>query len=380
MDWRKDRDHRLAKAKRVLIKVGSAVLTSGEGLDAGVIASLARQMASLHARGADLVLVSSGAVAAGRRALAGRTKIDALPCKQAAAAVGQSRLMRAWDEAFAAHGVVTAQLLLTRDDLTSRERYLNIRNTLRTLRDWRAIPIINENDTVAVQELVYGDNDCLASLLVAAVGADLAVNLTSAPGVFAAYPATGPDNGCLACIPDIDGLDLDAMCGAATSVGSGGMYSKLTAARRVAKLSVPTLILPGREANAMTRAFAGEDVGTWIAANDHAVSRRKYWLTYTTEPRGALTVDAGAAQALTARGKSLLPAGITQVDGLFEAGDPVAVDGPDGARLGVGLSNYCAADLTRIMGRKSAEIEKILGQAPYPEAIHRDNMSIDADA
>ena len=377
MDWREDRNHRLTKAKRVLIKVGSAVLTTGEGLSVEVIASLAAQMATLHARGVDIVLVSSGAVAAGRRAQA---KIDALPCKQAAAAVGQSRLMRAWDEAFAAHGVVTAQLLLTRDDLESRERYLNIRNTLRTLRDWRAIPIINENDTVAVQELVYGDNDCLASLLVPAVEAELAVNLTSAPGVFAVYPARGPETACLACVPDIDGLDLDAMCGEATSVGSGGMYSKLAAAKRVAKLSVPTLILPGRKDGALIRAFAGEDVGTWIAAHDQAVSRRKFWLAYTTAPKGALLVDAGAAKALTARGKSLLPAGITDVSGQFEAGDPVAVDGPDGTRLGVGLTNYSSADLARIMGRKSNEIEAVLGQAPYPEAVHRDNMSIGADA
>jgi glutamate 5-kinase len=380
MDWRKDRNHRLTKAKRVLIKVGSAVLTSGEGLDAAVLTSLAAQMAALHGRGVDIVLVSSGAVAAGRRALAGRPKIDALPCKQAAAAVGQSRLMRAWDEAFAERGVVTAQLLLTRDDLESRERYLNIRNTLRTLREWRAIPIINENDTVAVQELVYGDNDCLASLLVPAVGAELAVNLTSAPGVFASYPARESGVACLAYVPDIDSLDLDAMCGTKTSVGSGGMYSKLLAAKRVAKLGVPTYILPGRESNALERAFAGEVVGTWIEAHEQAVSRRKFWLAYTTAPRGALTVDAGAAQALTARGKSLLPAGITGVSGQFEAGDPVAVDGPDGTRLGVGLTNYSSADLARIMGRKSAEIETVLGMAPYPEAIHRDNMSIDADA
>ncbi|MBF0480723.1 MAG: glutamate 5-kinase [Desulfovibrionaceae bacterium] len=378
MDWREDRNHRLTKAKRVLIKVGSAVLTGGEGLDAGVVSSLAAQMAALHARGVDIVLVSSGAVAAGRRALTGKAKIDALPSKQAAAAVGQSRLMRAWDEAFGAHGVVTAQLLLTRDDLESRERYLNIRNTLRTLREWRAIPIVNENDTVAVHELVYGDNDCLASLLSPAVEAELAVNLTSAAGVFAAYPAPG-GAACLAHVPDIDSLDLNAMCGAKTSAGSGGMYSKLAAAKRVAKLSVPTLILPGREKDSLVRAFAGQDVGTWIAAHEQAVSRRKFWLAFATAPRGALTVDAGAARALADHGKSLLPAGVTNVTGQFEAGDPVSIDGPGGERLGVGLANYRSADMARIMGRKSAAIEKILGMAPYPEAVHRDNMSIGAD-
>ena len=267
-DWRQEKAQALARARVVVIKVGSAVLTDAQGLSTPVLESLARQMAALrtapdgHER--RLVLVSSGAVAAGRavlRAHGHSGETSGLSARQAAAAVGQGQLMRAWDEVFRAYDFPTSQVLLTRDDLRARQRFLNARNTFAELMDWGVLPIVNENDTVSVSELKFGDNDCLASLLVNLIGADLYINLTSAPGVYAANPQEVPDAGILECVEDVAGLDLGRMCGGKTSVGTGGMYSKLQAARRAAQLGVPTLILPGREADVLARAFAGEAVG-----------------------------------------------------------------------------------------------------------------------
>lgn len=200
--------------------------------------------------------------------------------------MGQGQLMRAWDEVFRAYDFPTSQVLLTRDDLRARQRFLNARNTFAELMDWGVLPIVNENDTVSVSELKFGDNDCLASLLVNLIGADLYINLTSAPGVYAANPQEVPDAGILECVEDVAGLDLGRMCGGKTSVGTGGMYSKLQAARRAAQLGVPTLILPGREADVLARAFAGEAVGTWVRPEEHAIPRRKFWLAYQSDPAG----------------------------------------------------------------------------------------------
>ena len=366
----------LANARRVVVKVGSAVLTGESGLDLRTVNRLADQMASLHDKGLDLVLVSSGAVAAGRKFIG--EEPAGLPARQAASSVGQSRLMHAYDEAFERFGKVTAQVLLTRDDMRSRRRFLNAVNTLRTLLSWRVIPIINENDAVSVQELQFGDNDTLAALVLSLVEADLFVNLTSAGGVFEANPDISPDAECLECIEDISCLDLESVCSGKTVTGSGGMYSKLLAARRAAQLGVPTLILSGLEPFALEKAFAGETFGTWVSPEKKKISSRKFWLAYNDQPAGAITVDAGAADALLRRGKSLLPAGITDVTGDFEAGALVTVKGPDGGQLGVGLSNYKAAELKRIMGRKSSEIASVLGECPYQDAIHRDNLLLDA--
>ncbi|GFK95189.1 Glutamate 5-kinase [Fundidesulfovibrio magnetotacticus] len=376
-DWKTQKAECLAKARRIVVKAGSAVLTSGNGVDLAVVKSLAKDIAALHRTGREVLLVSSGAVAAGR-AVIRQQELAGLPDRQAASAIGQSRLMHAYDEAFGEMGIVTAQLLLTRDDLEGRERYLNVRNTLRTLLSWRSLPVVNENDTVAVQELVYGDNDCLASLLVGVVGADLFVNLTSAKGVFTENPAENPKAAHRPCIEDIACLDLEAMCRGKTASGTGGMHSKLLSARRAAQLGVPTLIVAGREPDRLSRAFAGEDLGTWVAAEGRPISRRKYWLAYTADPRGGLWVDQGAAQALRQSGKSLLPAGIVRVEGDFEKGAVVRILDFQGQTVGVGLANYDAGDLKKIMGLKSGHIAQVLGQAPYPEAVHRDNMVLDA--
>lgn len=386
-EWRVDRQEALKSAKRILIKVGSAVLTGDNGLDLRIITRLADQMATLHDKGLELVLVSSGAVAAGRMALANARgcptcglearDLKGLPSKQAASAVGQSRLMREYDEAFARYGKTTAQVLLTGEGLNDRDRFLNARNTLTKLLDWRVIPIINENDAVAVAELGFSDNDMLASMVLSLVDADLFVNLTSAEGVFDRNPAENPNAACLPCIDDVHTFDVDTVCSGKSAVGTGGMHSKLLAARRAAQLAIPTLIIPGRERFALERALNGEDLGTWIMPAKQAVSSRKYWLAYHTQPAGALWVDDGAVKALRTQGKSLLPAGVVRVEGTFEKGAHVRILDYTGQTVGVGVSNYSADDMKKIMGRKSSAIEDILGPGLYTEAIHRDNMLLD---
>ncbi len=374
----------LSRARTVVVKVGSAVLTCGTGLDARAVGRLVDQLSVLHDRGLKVVLVSSGAVAAGRtrirQSVAGAETIDfsELPARQAASAIGQSRLMHEYDEAFGRFGKTVAQLLLTREDLKSRSRFLNARNTMQRLLDWGVIPIINENDTVAVAELEFGDNDTLASLVVDLVGADLFVNVTSAGGVFDKNPDKHPDARCLPLIDDVEGLDLESMCDGKTSVGSGGMYSKLRAARRAAQLGVATLIVSGKDDIPLDRIFRGEELGTLVLPSGRTVSHRKFWLAYHDNPAGSLTVDAGAACALRDKGKSLLPAGVRAVEGRFARGALVRVVDAAGATVGVGLSNYSAAEMRRIMGRKSGELAEVLGQAPFAEAIHRDNLLLDA--
>ncbi len=401
--WASERRRLLARARCIVIKVGSAVLADADGLNHEVLASLAAQMAAVRAvapqggqEGTEhahpvparrVVLVSSGAVAAGRAALGGRG-IDArgrdLAARQAAAAVGQGLLMRAWDRAFRPFGIATAQVLLTRDDLRSRPRFLNARNTFAQLLRWGVLPVVNENDTVSVSELKFGDNDCLASLLVNLAGADLFINLTSARGVCAHDPQADPHAPVLARIEDVGRLDLGRLCGAKTAVGTGGMRSKLMAARRAAQLGVPTLILRGREPEALVRAFGLSGVddgsapsGTWVCPARHAIPRRKFWLAYQSEPAGSIMVDAGAAAALMREGSSLLPGGVREVSGAFPKGALVRVE-HEGRPLGVGLTNYSAADLRRIMGLRRHEVAAILGDAHYPDVIHRDNLLLDA--
>jgi glutamate 5-kinase len=374
----------LDRVRTLVVKVGSAVLTNEKGLDPRAIGRLVDQLSALHDRGLKVVLVSSGAVAAGRtrirQSVPGADAIDfsELPSRQAASAIGQSRLMHAYDEAFGRFGKTVAQILLTRDDLKARKRFLNARNTMQRLLDWSVIPIVNENDTVAVAELEFGDNDTLASLMVDLVGADLFVNITSAGGVFDKNPDKHPDACCLPVIDNVEQLDLEAMCDGKTSVGSGGMYSKLRAARRCAQLGVPTLIVSGKGDVPLERIFKGETLGTVVTPCARHVSHRKFWLAYHDTPAGSIVVDAGAASALRDKGKSLLPAGVRSVEGRFARGALVRIADGDGKTIGVGLSNYSAAELRRIMGRKSAEIADILGQAPFAEAIHRDNLLLDA--
>ncbi|WP_027180199.1 glutamate 5-kinase [Maridesulfovibrio bastinii] len=368
----------LREAKRIVVKIGSAVLTTGEGINLGLICRIADQLSALHERGVDIVLVSSGAVAAGKGAMHNKIELNDLPARQAASAIGQSRLMHEYDETFRRFGLTTSQVLLTRDGLQSRKRFLNARNTLSRLLEWRVIPIINENDTVSIQELKFGDNDTLASLILNVVEADLFINLTSADGVFDKNPDENPDAKHLSVIDNISELDLDAMCDGKTAAGTGGMFSKMRAARRAAQLGVPTLIISGKKRMIIERVFAGEECGTWITPEDKNVSRRKFWLAYNHEPEGDIIVDSGAEKALHEKGKSLLPAGITEIKGSFESGALVRILNSEGQSLGAGITNYSSCDLERIKSHKSCEISNILGSCNYSEAIHRDNMLIDA--
>ena len=375
------REKTLASAHTLVVKVGSAVLTTADGLHLSVLYNLVEQLARLARQGRRICLVSSGAVAAGRTALPGRGQtVEGVSGKQALAAIGQGCLMREYEHAFAAQGLLCAQVLLTRDDLRSRTRFLNARNTFMNLLDWGVVPIVNENDTVAVQELKFGDNDQLASLLLNLVEGDLYINLTSAAGVLAANPETaapGESIPYLECIDDIAELDIEALCGAKTSVGTGGMRSKLMAARRAAQLGVPTLILPGRRPDVLDAVFAGENIGTWVRPAEQAVSRRKYWMAYQSEPQGSVLVDEGAARALEQKGGSLLPGGIRAVEGSFEPGALVRVQCGE-HHIGVGLTNYSSEDLERIKGLRRLEVAAILGNAHYPEVIHRDNLLLNA--
>lgn len=369
-------------ARRILVKVGSAVLTREDGLNREAMIRLAGQLSRLHDRSIDIILVSSGAVAAGRKRMnetlgVSISTADDLPARQAASAIGQGRLMHDYDEAFGWFGKTTAQILITRDGLKSRNRFLNARNTLERLLSWRVIPIVNENDTVAVQELEFGDNDTLGAMALGLVGADLFVNLTSADGVYDKNPDSNPDAKSLRLIEDVSALDIEAMCEGKTTVGSGGMYSKMRAARRAAQLGVPTFIVSGKGEFSIEQAFEDEEHGTLIMPDEHTVSRKKFWLAYHDDPCGTVTVDAGARRALVERGKSLLPAGIKGVQGCFERGSLIRVE-ENGETLGVGLSNYSSDELQRIAGKKTSEIETTLGPVLFEEAIHRDNLLMDA--
>ncbi len=387
-NWNEEKCTYLDTAKTVVIKVGSAVLTNDNGLNLEVLENIVGQIAALKKNNKRIVLVSSGAVAAGRAALRAFCKQESLEeemasglsAKQAAAAIGQGRLMHVYDEMFAKHSLLTAQVLLTRDDFKSRERFLNARNTLMKLLDMDVIPIVNENDTVAVHELKFGDNDALASYILNAVEAQLSINLTSTQGVLSKNPLKCQDISqipIMNCIDDIESLDIDTLCGGKTGVGTGGMYSKLLSARRAAQLSVPTLILPGKEENILLKAFAHEELGTWIVPSKKHISRKKYWMAYKTAPKGNIYVDEGAAKALLEKGKSLLPAGITAVEGQFKEGDLVKLV-YDNKSFAVGLINYSCEDMQKIFGKKRVEVAAILGNAHYQEVIHRDNMLINA--
>ncbi|MGL1861636.1 MAG: glutamate 5-kinase [Pseudodesulfovibrio sp.] len=373
----------LNDVRRVVVKVGSAVLATEDGLNPAAIERLATQLSALSDRGLDVVLVSSGAVAAGRQRICERTKkcqknYNDMSSRQAASAIGQGRLMHDYDEAFAQHGKVTAQVLLTRGGLKIRERFLNARNTMERLLEWGVIPIVNENDTVSTQELEFGDNDTLGAMCLGLTGANLFVNLTSADGVFDKNPENHPDAKSIPIIENICALDIESMCDGKTNVGTGGMYSKLRAARRAAQLGVPTLIVSGKGEFDIIAALEGEECGTLVLPAGRTVSSKKFWLAYHDDPSGAILVDKGAAGALQTKGKSLLPIGISAVDGCFERGALVFIKSLNGEELGVGLSNFSSNELERIKGKRTTDLADIIGPTSFDEAVHRDNMLLDA--
>jgi glutamate 5-kinase len=359
----------LAAARRVVVKIGSRLLAESP---ASRPAAIADQVVALHKRGVEVVIVSSGAIALGIRRLRLPARPVDLPGLQAAAAVGQSRLMQHWEHAFAVHDVAIGQVLLTHDDLGDRRRFLSARMTLRALLDARVVPIINENDTVATEEIKFGDNDQLAALVCNLVSADALVILTDVEGVRDASGVRMP------IVRDIEREAAPVAGGSTSGVGSGGMASKVGSARIVTRTGVPAIVAPGREPDVIERVLAGADLGTLFVPppTKSALSARKHWIAYGAKPTGRLAVDDGAARAIVGGGKSLLPAGITAVDGDFDIGETVSVIGPTGAELARGLVAYPAGDLRKISGLQSSGIEARLGYKSIDEAIHRDDLVI----
>lgn len=365
---------RLASAKRLVVKVGSALVTNnGNGLDLDAIASWARQIAQLRGEGREIILVSSGAVACGVQRLGWGRRPKTVHEKQAAAAVGQAGLVEVYEAAFSKHGLHTAQLLLTHDDLADRKRYLNARSTLSTLLELGVIPIINENDTVITDEIKFGDNDTLGALVANLIEADALIILTDQQGLYTADPRKDP-NATLIHEGTAGDPALEAMAGGAGSrVGTGGMITKIIAAKRAARSGADTVIASGREVDPILRLAHGEVVGTLLLSQTPALAARKQWLADHLKLAGALQLDDGAVNALKS-GKSLLPIGVVTVSGEFERGAAVACISPTGTEIARGLSNYGSGEARLIARKATAEIESILGYIEEPEIIHRDNL------
>ena len=365
---------RLAEAKRLVLKVGSALVTNnGTGLDLNAINDWARQIAQLRKEGKEVILVSSGAIASGMERLGWEKRPKAVHELQACAAVGQMELAQVYESAFVRHGLQTAQVLLTHDDLSDRKRYLNARATLKTLLELGVVPIINENDTVVTDEIKFGDNDTLGALVANLIEADCLIILTDQPGLFTADPRKDPTATLVAeaCAGD---PALEAMAGGAgTQYGKGGMITKIIAAKRADRSGTHTAIASGREKDVMIRLSHGEPVGTLLVSATPPLNARKQWLADHLQLCGELILDEGAVKALRT-GKSLLPIGVQEVRGEFERGAAVACLSPDGAEIARGLTNYASNDARRIARHGSTEIESLLGYINETEIVHRDNL------
>ena len=368
-----DRSSLLA-ARRWVVKVGSAMLTDeGRRLNHGVVHALVQQLVALRERGAEVILVSSGAIAAGVVRLGLNARPTELHALQAAAAVGQSALIRAYEDALAPQGITTALVLLNHDDIRARDRYLNARSALNALLDMGVLPVINENDTVVTDEIRFGDNDTLAALVANLVDADALLILTDQDGMYDADPRRVPDAKRID-MADVNDSALDSMVGEGGAFGRGGMVTKLRAARLAARSGTLTVIASGRDPNVVSAVASGASLGTFLSTDNRPQSARKQWLARLQHARGTLLLDAGAVAVVTEQGRSLLPIGIVGVDGEFVRGDLVRCVDNNGREIARGLVNYPAAEARRLAGKASAAIEPILGYGGPPEMIHRDNM------
>ena len=360
--------------QRWVVKIGSSLLTNdGKGLDVPAINDWVAQMAQLRQQGIELVLVSSGAVAAGLTRLGWNRRPTAIHQLQAAAAVGQMVLVQTYESAFQQYGLHAAQVLLDHDDLSSRQRYLNARSTLRTLLDLGVVPVVNENDTVVTDEIRFGDNDTLGALVANLIEADLLVILTDQAGMYDSDPRTNPDARLL---PELSAEDpsLEAMAGGGGALGRGGMLTKVRAARVAARSGADTLILGGRTEQALLRARRGETLGTLLRADQEPQAARKRWIAGQLQTRGTLVLDEGAVRVLREKGRSLLPVGVKAVKGRFTRGDMVVCVGPDGQEIARGLVNYNAEEARKIIGQPTSAILPLLGYKDDEELVHRDNL------
>ncbi len=365
------------QAKRLVIKVGSAVLTDENGIDYAVIANIARELSFLKKSGREVILVSSGAVAAGKRKiqLPESTETD-LDEKQALAAIGQPILMDAYEAAFEEYGQTVSQVLLTHSDLADRNRYLRVRSTVLALFRYDAIPVINENDTVAVEELRFGDNDTLAAHISNLIEADMFLCLTDVVGLYTGNPQSDPDARPIYTVPAVT-EEIEAMAGNLKSaLGTGGMQSKIRAAKMVATGGGCSFIGPGKEEGILQQLFSGEMVGTFFLPASDKISRRKQWIAHILKPAGELVIDDGARRAICSGGRSLLPSGICEVHGNFGFGDAIRCLDENGMVVAVGLINYDSEDVEKIKQHQSHEIVELLGVKDYDEVIHRDNLVI----
>jgi glutamate 5-kinase len=367
--------NQLQSAHRIVVKVGTSTLTHPNGkLNYSRIEYLVRELADAVNSGKQILLVSSGAVGAGMDRLGWKEKPKTIPEKQAAAAVGQGILMHTYEKLFGEYGQIVAQVLLTREDSVNRKRYANSRNTLLTLLDIGVIPIINENDAVAIDELKIGDNDTLSANVAAIVDADLLIILSDVDGVYSANPQKDPSARLIAEIPEVT-PEIEAICGGAgTMRGTGGMLTKMAAARMAMNSGIVMVIASGAKEGVVQAVLAGQSVGTLFPPQQNRLQFRKRWLAFGARIKGRLTVDRGCAQALRKSGSSLLAAGIKAVEGSFDQGNTVSIVNQDGWEIARGLANYNAADTVRIMGAHTHEIAGILGHKPYDEVVHRDNM------
>lgn len=365
----------LSNIKRVVIKVGSYILASPDHtLNTEMIRNLVSQVAALKDEGMEIIIVSSGAIAAGIRQLGLPSVPQSMPKKQAAAAVGQSILIWEYERNFQEAGHQVAQVLLTHDDLANRHRFLNAKNTLGELLSFGVIPIINENDTVSVDEIKMGDNDLLSATVATMAQAQLLIIVSDVEGLYTGDPTRDEGARLLTEVETIT-PEIEQAAGLPTSdVGSGGMATKVQAAKSAGLMGIPTIIVSGRQPDVIRRALEGDQVGTFFIPNQDRLAARKHWLRYTLKPKGSITVDEGAMQAITERGKSLLPSGIVKVEGRFEYGDAVSLQGLNGKEIGRGLSNYTLDELRKIQGHQTKDIEALLGYKYYDEVVHRDNL------
>lgn len=367
---------RLAQGRRWVVKIGSALLTAdGQGLDHVAMAGWVQQMVALQKAGVELVLVSSGAVAEGMVRMGLKVRPGSVHELQACAAIGQMGLVQVYESHFREHGVKAAQILLTHDDLADRQRYLNARNTLRTLIEWKVLPVINENDTVATDEIRFGDNDTLGALVANLIEADTLVILTDQEGMFDRDPRHDPT---AVLLPEVQAMDerLLAMAGGGGALGRGGMVTKVRAARLAARSGCATVIASGRGTNTLVRLRNAEVLGTLLLPEQDRLAARKQWLAGHLQHAGRLVIDAGAVQALRQGGRSLLPVGVKSVEGSFSRGEIVACVDEQGRQVAVGLVNYSADEAQRIAGQPSEKIESLLGYVDDAELMHRDNLVV----
>ncbi|MDP6720981.1 MAG: glutamate 5-kinase [Pirellulaceae bacterium] len=367
-----------ATATTIVVKVGTRVLTHEEGtLNEQRITQLAEELSSINETGRRVVLVSSGAVGAGMSQLGLKTRPTGLARLQAVAAIGQTNLIEMYDRTFRLHGRRAAQVLLTAEDLEDRSRYLNVRNTLLTLLEFNAIPIINENDTVSVDELMttFGDNDRLAALVTNLLRAPLLIILSDVAGLYDGDPGD-PKSSLIPTVPVVDETILAKACDGESGVSRGGMFSKLQAARIVSSAGETLIIASGKQPSVLRDIMAGRPVGTLFLPQGRSASPWKRWLRFSTQPRGRILLDPGACKAISHDGSSLLAIGITEAKGEFAKGDVVSLCGSGGAEFARGLTNYESGDIERIKGLKSDRIAEILGHCPYEEVVHRDNLAV----